>query len=125
MAKKQGHVIQVAECREPHGVDHENATLKCSNRRSWARTEARSRFFGIKPDFASRTHRRAWHLGDCVAVQGDSQAMIQVGRLLVNLYAGGVSGDDQPGHLTGKEDGLLELLSRPKGNTVTKGKVLN
>jgi hypothetical protein len=24
MAKKQGHVIQFAEFREPHGVDHEN-----------------------------------------------------------------------------------------------------
>jgi two-component system, cell cycle response regulator CtrA len=46
--------------------------------------------------------------------------MIQAGRLIVNLDAGAVSVDDQPVHLTGKEYGILELLSRHKGTTVRK-----
>ena len=60
-----------------------------------------------------------------MAVQGHSEAMIQVGRLFVNLDAGVVSVDDQPVHLTGKEYGVLELLSRHKGTTVTKEMLLN
>ena len=51
--------------------------------------------------------------------------MIQAGRLIVNLDAGAVSVDDQPVHLTGKEYGILELLSRHKGTTVTKEMFLN
>jgi two-component system, cell cycle response regulator CtrA len=51
--------------------------------------------------------------------------MIQAGRLVVNLDAGIVSVDDQPVHLTGKEYGVLELLSRHKGTTVTKEMLLN
>jgi DNA-binding response OmpR family regulator len=50
--------------------------------------------------------------------------MIQAGRLIVNLDAGAVSVDDQP-VLTGKEYGILELLSRHKGTTVTKEMFLN
>ena len=59
------------------------------------------------------------------AVQGTFGAMIQTGRLLVNLGVGVVSVDDQPVHLTGKEYGVLELLSRHKGTTVTKEMLLN
>ena len=51
--------------------------------------------------------------------------MIQAGRLIVNLDAGAVSVDDQPVHLTGKEYGILELLSRHKGTIVTKEMFLN
>ena len=51
--------------------------------------------------------------------------MIQAGRLIVNLDAGAVSVDDQPVHLTGKEYGILELLSRHKGTTITKEMFLN
>ena len=60
-----------------------------------------------------------------MAVQGTFGAMIQAGRLLVNLDAGVVSVDDQPVHLTGKEYGVLELLSRHKGTIVTKEMLLN
>ena len=60
-----------------------------------------------------------------MAVQGTFGAMIQAGRLLVNLDAGVVSVDDQPTHLTGKEYGVLELLSRHKGTIVTKEMLLN
>jgi Transcriptional regulatory protein, C terminal len=51
--------------------------------------------------------------------------MIQAGRQIVNLDAGAVSVDDQPVHLSGKEYGILELLSRHKGTTVTKEMFLN
>ena len=51
--------------------------------------------------------------------------MIQAGRLLINLDIGIVSIDDQPVHLTGKEYGILELLSRHKGTVVTKEMLLN
>jgi DNA-binding winged helix-turn-helix (wHTH) protein len=49
-----------------------------------------------------------------------SEATIQTGRLLVNLDTGVVSVEDQPVHLTGKEYGILELLSLHKGTTLTK-----
>src|SRR5438270_10047118 len=63
------------------------------------------RGFRNKARFRESYPQVCWHSGDCVAVQGHSEAMIQVGRLLVNLDAGVVSVDDQPVHLTGKEYG--------------------
>jgi DNA-binding winged helix-turn-helix (wHTH) protein len=49
-----------------------------------------------------------------------SEATIQTGKLLVNLDTRVVSVEDQPVHLTGKEYGILELLSLRKGTTLTK-----
>ena len=49
-----------------------------------------------------------------------SEATIQTGKLLVNLGTRVVSVEDQPVHLSGKEYGILELLSLRKGTTVTK-----
>ena len=43
----------------------------------------------------------------------------------VNLAARTVSVDDQPLHLTGKEYGILELLSLRKGTTLRKEMFLN
>jgi two-component system cell cycle response regulator CtrA len=43
----------------------------------------------------------------------------------VNLDTRVVSVDDQPVHLTGKEYGILELLSLRKGTTLTKEMFLN
>jgi len=43
----------------------------------------------------------------------------------VNLDSRIVSVDDQPVHLTGKEYGILELLSLRKGTTLTKEMFLN
>jgi two-component system, cell cycle response regulator CtrA len=50
---------------------------------------------------------------------------IPTGRLVVNLDTRVVSVGDQPVHLTGKEYGILELLSLRKGTTLTKEMFLN
>ncbi|MEK9673848.1 MAG: response regulator transcription factor [Rhodospirillaceae bacterium] len=57
--------------------------------------------------------------------QGHAQSVIQTGRLSVNLDTRTVEVDDQPIHLTGKEYGILELLSLRKGTTLTKEMFLN
>ena len=43
----------------------------------------------------------------------------------MNLDARTVEADDKPLHLTGKEYGILELLSLRKGTTLTKEMFLN
>ena len=43
--------------------------------------------------------------------KGHSESTIRTGKLLVNLDSRIVSVEDQPVHLTGKEYGILELLS--------------
>ena len=48
------------------------------------------------------------------------RSAIQTGKVVVDLDTGIVSVDDQAVHLTGKEYGLLELLSLHKGAVVTK-----
>jgi two-component system cell cycle response regulator CtrA len=45
---------------------------------------------------------------------------VPTGELVVNLDTRVVSVDDQPVDLTGKEYGILELLSLRKGTTITK-----
>ena len=57
--------------------------------------------------------------------KGHAQSEIRTGKLSVNLAARTVSVDDQPLHLTGKEYGILELLSLRKGTTLTKEMFLN
>jgi len=57
--------------------------------------------------------------------KGHSESTIRTGRLVVNLDTRVVSVDDQPVHLTGKEYGILELLSLRKGTTLTKEMFLN
>src|ERR1700739_3076717 len=52
--------------------------------------------------------------------QRANESTILTGRLVVNLDTRVVSVDDQPVHLTGKEYGILELLSLRKGTTLTK-----
>lgn len=56
---------------------------------------------------------------------GHSQSVIETGRLSVNLDAQTVEVDGQSVHLTGKEYGILELLSLRKGTTLTKEMFLN
>ena len=56
--------------------------------------------------------------------QGHSESVIPTGRMLVNLDAQTVEVDGQSVHLTGKEYGILELLSLRKG-TLTKEMFLN
>jgi two-component system cell cycle response regulator CtrA len=57
--------------------------------------------------------------------KGHSQSIIRTGRLTVNVDAHTVEVDSHPIHLTGKEYGILELLSLRKGTTLTKEMFLN
>jgi two-component system cell cycle response regulator CtrA len=57
--------------------------------------------------------------------QGHSQSEIITGRVSVNLDSRTVSVDGKTLHLTGKEYGILEILSLRKGTTLTKEMFLN
>ncbi len=57
--------------------------------------------------------------------KGHSESIIRTGRLVVNVDTHAVEVDGQPLHLTGKEYGILELLSLRKGTTLTKEMFLN
>ena len=57
--------------------------------------------------------------------KGHSDSIIRTGKLSVNLDNRTVEVDSQPLHLTGKEYGILELLSLRKGTTLTKEMFLN
>jgi two-component system, cell cycle response regulator CtrA len=52
--------------------------------------------------------------------QADPESTIRTGKLEVNLDTRVVSVNEKPVHLTGKEYGILELLSRRKGTILTK-----
>ncbi|HAX91695.1 MAG TPA: DNA-binding response regulator, partial [Rhodospirillaceae bacterium] len=57
--------------------------------------------------------------------KGHSDSVIRTGKLMVNLDARTVEVNGSPLHLTGKEYGILELLSLRKGTTLTKEMFLN
>ena len=57
--------------------------------------------------------------------QGHSDSVIETGRLKVNLDSRTADVDGEMLHLTGKEYGILELLSLRKGTTLTKEMFLN
>ncbi len=57
--------------------------------------------------------------------KGHSDSVIKTGKLSVNLDTRVVEVESQPLHLTGKEYGILELLSLRKGTTLTKEMFLN
>ncbi|HUT50189.1 MAG TPA: response regulator transcription factor [Alphaproteobacteria bacterium] len=57
--------------------------------------------------------------------KGHSDSIIKTGRLTVNLDTRTAEVEGQPLHLTGKEYGILELLSLRKGTTLTKEMFLN
>ncbi len=57
--------------------------------------------------------------------QGHSQSVIMTGKIKVNLDTRTAEVDGKPLHLTGKEYGILELLSLRKGSTLTKEMFLN
>ncbi len=57
--------------------------------------------------------------------KGYSESIIKTGKLSVNLDTRTVEVNGQPLHLTGKEYGILELLSLRKGTTLTKEMFLN
>ena len=57
--------------------------------------------------------------------KGHSESITITGKLSVNLDGRTVEVDDKPVHLTGKEYGIMELLSLRKGTTLTKEMFLN
>ena len=57
--------------------------------------------------------------------KGHSESIVRTGKLVVNLDSRTVEANGQPLHLTGKEYGILELLSLRKGMTLTKEMFLN
>ena len=57
--------------------------------------------------------------------KGYSESTIRTGKIAVNLDTRTVEVNGQPLHLTGKEYGILELLSLRKGTTLTKEMFLN
>ncbi|MBJ7415091.1 MAG: response regulator transcription factor [Niveispirillum sp.] len=57
--------------------------------------------------------------------KGHSESIIRTGKLTVNLDAKTATVEGAPLHLTGKEYGILELLSLRKGTTLTKEMFLN
>ena len=57
--------------------------------------------------------------------KGHAHSVIQTGHLTVDVAARSAEVRGQPLHLTGKEYGMLELLSLRKGTTLTKEMFLN
>ena len=57
--------------------------------------------------------------------KGYSESIIRTGKIAVNLDTRTVEVNGQPLHLTGKEYGILELLSLREGTTLTKEMFLN
>ena len=57
--------------------------------------------------------------------KGFSNSVIRIGKLSVNLDTRTAEIEGRPLHLTGKEYGILELLSLRKGTTITKEMILN
>jgi len=95
-------------------------------------TESETKVKGLASgadDYLTKPFDRAELLARIQAVvrrsAGHAQSVIDTGRLSVNLDARTVAVDEQPIHLTGKEYGILELLSLRKGTTLTKEMFLN
>ena len=57
--------------------------------------------------------------------KGHSNSVIRTGDVEVNLDTQTVTVKDKPLHLTGKEYGIMELLSLRKGSTLNKDQFLN
>ncbi len=57
--------------------------------------------------------------------QGHAHSIIETGNIKVNLDSRTVEAAGKPLHLTGKEYGIIELLSLRKGSTLTKEMFLN
>ena len=57
--------------------------------------------------------------------KGHAQSIIRTGKLSVNLDSKAVQVDGRHVHLTGKEYGIVELLSLRKGTSITKEMFLN
>ena len=95
-----------------------------------AELDSKIRSFGFgADDYVTKPFHRDELVARIKAVvrrsKGHSQSVVLTGKLAVNLDAKIVEVDGARVHLTGKEYGLLELLSLRKGNTLTKEMILN
>jgi two-component system, cell cycle response regulator CtrA len=80
-------------------------------------------------DFLTKPFERLELLARIQAIvrraKGHAESAIRTGKLTVNLESHTVDIEGKPLHLTGKEYGILELLSLRKGTTLTKEMFLN
>lgn len=80
-------------------------------------------------DFLTKPFERRELLARIQAIvrraKGHAESAIRTGKLTVNLESHTVDIEGKPLHLTGKEYGILELLSLRKGTTLTKEMFLN
>ena len=80
-------------------------------------------------DFLTKPFERRELLARIQAIvrraKGHAESTIRTGKLTVNLESRTVDVEGKPLHLTGKEYGILELLSLRKGTTLTKEMFLN
>jgi two-component system, cell cycle response regulator CtrA len=80
-------------------------------------------------DFLTKPFERRELLARIQAIvrraKGHAESTIRTGKLTVNLESRTVDIEGKPLHLTGKEYGIIELLSLRKGTTLTKEMFLN
>jgi two-component system, cell cycle response regulator CtrA len=80
-------------------------------------------------DFLTKPFERRELLARIQAIvrraKGHAESTIRTGKLTVNLESRTVDVEGEPLHLTGKEYGIIELLSLRKGTTLTKEMFLN
>ncbi len=93
-------------------------------------TESKLKGFGFgADDYMTKPFHRDELIARIQAIirrsKGHSQAVIQTGRMVVNLDSRSVEVEGRSVNLTGKEYQILELLSLRKGTTLTKEMFLN